>query len=68
MDMEDIGIEISGDRNILIGNTSISNDDGIVINAAGDRNIVVGNFVRFNTTAQITNNGSNTDLGHNIIA
>ncbi len=62
------GISSRVDRVILEGN--ICNDNGgtgIILSAAADRNIVTSNIALGNTTAQFTDNGTNTVSANNII-
>ncbi|MAG40266.1 hypothetical protein CMI41_04845 [Candidatus Pacearchaeota archaeon] len=60
------GIETgnNADKNTISDNQCFSNAAGIVIGA--DRNIVTGNTALGNSGAQITDNGTNTQIGHNI--
>ena len=67
------GIEIFGlcSKNLIIGNISTGNNNGILLSIpqAGrvpDKNLIIGNIVLNNTTAQITDNGTNTVLANNI--
>lgn len=63
------GISIVSDSNYntIIGNTCTENDRyGIHIDDADcDKNIVLGNIAITNTTGQIQDDGTNTDVGHN---
>lgn len=52
-----------GDRNVVVSNNIHTSAVSIVIDATCDRTIVVANLA----WAGITNNGVNTELGHNII-
>jgi len=60
------GIMIDGtvgepsNKNTIIGNQTFSNDGGISILANCDRNLILGNIAIGNTTAQITDAGTNT--------
>ena len=61
-------IAISGDNNIITNNRCLNSaNEGILIEAAGDRNIVVANQLMGNNVA-FTDNGTNTESGHNIVA
>ena len=59
-------ITVGGDRVSIIGNVIYSNHtyEGIKIESTADRCVVVGNIVR-NTTANYTNNGTNTQATGN---
>jgi parallel beta-helix repeat protein len=63
------GITIDQDKNIITGNRSDNNGGtGILIAATSDRSMVTNNIVLNNTTAQITDNGTNTVDALNITA
>ncbi len=64
----DTAVTGSVDRTQILGNSCTSADNyGIDLQDGGvDRTIVTSNIVLANTTGQINDNGSNTELGHNI--
>ena len=67
----DDGIDVSDncDDNVFSGNVSTGNDYGIFISSvSNDNNTVIGNQFLGNTTSNLTNNGTNTQLGHNVTA
>ncbi len=62
------GFNINSNNNTIIS-SNISKDNGgtgIILDAYTDRNIVTSNLVLNNTTAQITDNGTNTLIANNI--
>ena len=63
-----VGIKIAGDRNIVSNNqVDTSVDNNIEIEATADQTICNGNVSLNSGALNLLNNGTNTDLGHNII-
>jgi len=63
----DTGIDISSaDRVVCVGNISLSNDLGIDVGGDTTDAIITGNLSGSNTTSEITDSGTNTQIGHNI--
>jgi len=61
------GLDLEESDNCIVnGNISEGNDKGLEIDADCDRVIYTGNYIRGNTTNQVIDNGTNTQLGHNI--
>ena len=57
------GIRLHSSDNCIISNNSVTGSGGRGIhldNAACDKNIIIGNICLGNTTAQITDSGTNT--------
>jgi parallel beta-helix repeat protein len=64
----DVGYAIGlgdADRCIISNNRITGADTGIYISSQADRTICLGNNL-YDCTVKITNNGTNTELGHNI--
>ncbi len=65
------GIEISGNsfQNIIQGNSirdnAGANETGLTIGASAIENVITGNIL-INNTTNFTDNGTNTQIGHNI--
>jgi len=55
----------SGSRNTITGNVITGGGRGVYLDDSSDRNIVLANILIGNSTA-ITNEGTNTEIGHNI--
>lgn len=59
------GIHIYGHRNVIVGNVCNENVRGIWI-YSGTKNIVVSNVFVNNTTEQLDDDGTTTEIAHNI--
>ncbi|GAI66809.1 unnamed protein product [marine sediment metagenome] len=63
-----IKLTATSDRNSIVGNTCFDNG-GIGINIAAascDKNVVVANVLHSNTGGEFTDNGTSTEVGHNV--
>ena len=54
-----------GDGNQITNNIIYLADDAVIIDSTCDRSVVTGNNF-YGSTAGLTNNGTNTEIGHNI--
>lgn len=62
----DIAIHLDdGDLNQIMNNIIYGSDDAVIIDATCDRTIVTGNNF-YGSLVGLTNNGTNTEIGHNI--
>lgn len=66
--VDDFGIFVNGDRNVISGNNVTACDTGIELHTTADRNQVTGNVLMGNTTDAIDDNGTNNDSTANMIA
>ena len=62
------GIEIEGDNGTIQDNIVSGCDVGILIDNTADRNVTTANHVYGNTSAQITDNGTNQVTANNLTA